>query len=356
MLKLNRKVIKQISDFKKQITQAKKILVTSHFSPDDDAISSALSTFQIIKNPSQKVYLSFEDNLHERYHFLNGFSKIKIGDLTSVIKDKKIDTIVFLDGNELQRFSRNPDELISYLDKHQDIKKLCLDHHFAGGQPKQFDLYLNLERKSTAEQVYLVFQKELKTLLNQQLAQTIMVGILGDTNRFLYHNPFHKDTFEIASLLIDKGVEIEDITSKLQRIDSRQLKLTSVLFNNLHITPDYNYTYFTDQDLSRFKKELVPSEIYSSAQHSVVDSYIRYIDTNQWGFVLIPDYHEKGVYKGSFRATNNTVDTTVFTQHLGGGGHKPASGFKILASNWQEALTRVNEVIKMNLDKAIRNA
>jgi len=353
MQKLNTSLLEKISKLKEEIKQARNILITSHYSPDDDAIGSLLSLYQILKNPDQKVYMSLEDSLPQRHSFLKYSDKVIFSDLSDVIKDKRIDTLILLDGNELTRFSRSIQNFLDVI-KDKDLKVLCVDHHLCQ-DPSVFDLYINMGRKSTAEQLFIIFQEELKEKLDFNIAQSLMVAILGDTNRFLYKNDFYKDTFEISAKLIEKGVSIEDLNSNLGRIDSAELRLMSTLFNNLHVTDSYNYSYFTDQDLTKFKKERFSSDSYSSAYHRFVDAYIRFIDNNHWGFVFVPDYNEKGVYKGSFRATNGTVDTTKFTVPLGGGGHKPASGFRIEANSWQDALTILIHSIESNLDEAIKS-
>lgn len=353
MNKLTSTQIKLIKHALKKINSASNILITTHISPDEDAIGSLLATHAFLKQLNKKVQVYIEDPVPSRHSFLKS-SVIKQSDLAQAIESHQIDLIIFLDGNDMDRFSRQPEQLINIITQNKVIT-ICLDHHHTG-KPEQFQTYLNLGRSSTAETVYILFVDQNKQKLNLSIAQSLMMAILGDTGRFLYQNPHYQDTFSIASSLIDHGADIEKITSQIRKFHPDELKIISWLIANLQIEDGYNYSYLTETQLKEVIKQNITPDHYTGAYHHFIDNYIRSLAPNQWGFVLVPDYNDPKFFKGSMRSIDGVIDTTVFAQKFNGGGHKQASGFRLPAKNIKEALKTVLKVIKNNYPKALKTA
>lgn len=353
MNKLNSIQTKLINKILEQIKEATNILITTHISPDEDAIGSLLAANAFLKQLGKKVYAYIEDPVPSRHTFLKS-TAIKQSDLTQAVKDHKVDLIIFLDGNDMDRFTRQSDNLINII-KQNKINTICLDHHHTG-KPEQFKIYLNLNRSSTSETVYLLFVDQNNQKLNSSISQYLMMAILGDTGRFLYQNAHHQDTFAIASNLIDHGANIEKITSQIRNFHPDELKIMSWLIANLQIEDGFNYSYLTETQLKQIIDQNITPDSYTGACHHFIDNYIRSTGTNQWGFIVNPDYNDPKFFKGSMRSIDGVIDTTVFAQKLNGGGHKQASGFRLPAKNIKEALKIVLKVIKSNYSKALKSA
>jgi len=353
MNKLNSIQTKQINKILKQIKDASSILVTTHISPDEDAIGSLLATHAFLKQLGKKVFACIEDPVPARHSFLKNTSIIQ-SDLTQAVSDHKIDLILFLDGNDMDRFSRQSDNLNNIIIQNK-ISTICLDHHHTG-KPQHFQIYLNLNRSSTAETVYILFVDQNNQKLNSSISTYLMMAILGDTGRFLYQNAHHQDTFAIASNLTDHGANIEKITSQIRNFHPDELKIISWLIANLQIEDGFNYSYLTDAQLKQIIKLKITPDNYTGACHHFIDNYIRSTGQNQWGFIVNPDYNDPKFFKGSMRSVNGVIDTTVFAQELNGGGHKQASGFRLPAKNIKMALETVLKVIKNNYSKALKSA
>jgi nanoRNase/pAp phosphatase (c-di-AMP/oligoRNAs hydrolase) len=180
-----------------------------------------------------------------------------------------------------------------------------------------------------------------------------MVGILGDTGRFLYKNKSHRNTFSVVSDLLDMGVKIESIHSEINSYSSNVIDLISVILANIKTNAGYTYSFIADSAKDKMVDQGLSEYEYSGGYHQALDQYIRNIDGNPWGFVVLPKYSDKGVYKCSFRANQDAgIDTSVFANALGGGGHSLASGCNFEAGSIEEAVEKVKTTVKEKYKEA----
>ncbi|HRI05435.1 MAG TPA: DHH family phosphoesterase [Candidatus Dojkabacteria bacterium] len=346
------------------IKQSKRILITSHFSPDPDSIGSALYVYNMIKSDidrsegdQREIRVCIEGLIPSEFSFLKGFSDITHTLLVDCVKEYEPDLLIMLDGNNLKRFSKLEEQAseILQLISTKSIKTVTIDHHLEDGRD-DVDIFINNKRSSTCEEVYGIFTRDFGWETDKSDMEPILFGILGDTGRFLYKNGFHRETFDTVSDMLDAGLSIEELQGRMNSLSLAHIKIIGELMKNLQQKDDYNYSYLSDEFTEKLVEENIAQDIYGSAYHLFMDNYIRSIEPNKWGFVLIPDMTApRKYYKGSFRAISDLIDTTIFAKLLGGGGHKPASGFKIEAQSFQAALDIVHQTIVDNRVEAYAN-
>lgn len=343
----------------KCIEQSKRILITSHYSPDPDSIGSALYVYNVLVNnlTDKNIRVCIEGQLPNRFSFLKGFADITNMFLVDCVKEHKPDLLIMLDGNNYKRFAKLEEhafQIAGYI-KSNSTRTIIIDHHLEDGKD-DVDIYVNNKCSSTSEEVYKIFTKDFSWKTDKSDMESVLFGIIGDTGRFLYKNNFHRETFNVVSDMIDVGLSIEELQGRMSSLTAQHIKIISELMRNLEQKDDYNFSYLSDEFTQELITEKVGQDVYNSAYHLFMDQYIRNINPNKWGFVLIPDMNAQiGAYKGSFRAVNDLLDTTVFAKILEGGGHKPASGFKVSAKSYKEALDIVHKTILDNKIKAYEN-
>jgi bifunctional oligoribonuclease and PAP phosphatase NrnA len=329
------------------LKKSKNILVTSHLSPDFDAVSSALFTTQIIAHNQQKstVQCVFEDVPPHKLSFLPGFEQIVNKNLWQHIQETTPDLIIITDANAFGRISRtDAADIELWIAKHQ-VPVVILDHHEVVHEYKTPYFYTH-QYSSAAEEVYTTFVDELGLEVYPDYAETVLVGIVSDTGRFLYKNAHHRHTFALVSTLLEAGASIETLNSKTARYQSEEIAIVAELLTNITISDPYNYSYLDDDTVTRLIKSGISPETISAATGMFSNQYLRSIDTATYGFIVMQDpVLGTGHYKGSFRALNDSVDTSVWANALGGGGHKAASGFKFAAHNLSEALAKITHTM-----------
>lgn len=318
---------------------ANKILITSHISPDADAISSILlaGTTLGANYPAKKVVMAMEEAPSRDLSFLSNYSQIQLSPLLDVVSGLNPDLIIIVDAMNFDRCSRNDAEIVRAEAKKLGSKLIVVDHH------EEMDiepgaLYFNKKNPATAQELYELFFDELKLKKPDGYAQTTLLGIISDTARHKYDNPRHRETFKIVSELFDAGASIEQLENKLDRYNSKQMQAFAELAKNIKDS-GHGYTYsFIDGDYD--------DEALKGAAEIFTSQFARNFENNNWGFVIYPELASgRNVYAISFRSVTGGADVAALAHKLGGGGHKQAAGAKITASSAQEALQFVQQAI-----------
>lgn len=333
------------------INDSNTILIASHISPDLDAITSTIFLVRTLrlKFPEKKVIGFNENPIPQAYKFILNENDINVTDFNSLLRDSNPDLLIIVDVNSLERVTQG--DVTKTKELLTNTKTVVIDHHKTESSFKP-DVFIDkYGSASVAEALYQIFIEDLHYPIAESIPNVLMLGILDDTNRFLYENPNHRTTFKVASELIDKGANIELLTTNYQNYTVDQLLVITELLKNFTQEKEFNYSFITDEFVQSIINK-IDYEQFSPAYHFVLEHFIRSTHPNKWGFVLVPDLQIANLYRLSFRSINGYVDTTVFTTLLGGGGHKLASGARIKANSFQDALDIVLGVIRNNANKA----
>lgn len=307
--------------FQEIIKSSQKILITSHKFPDWDAVCSLLSMYDYLSKayPEKDYGLYFsEKNPYESFNFLKNYEKIQwVEDIVSVINN--FDTFIFLDGNTLNRFAHKEEKI--NLTK---FKSICIDHH--PGEPDNFNLsIIEINQASCSQLIYKTFFRGRNELLDREVAETILTGILGDTNTFSYINSAKSDTLLYGKELLDIGnFDLQTLELRLSQSTVREFELLRILINNTkNITiqgkPQLTYTFLPLSYFGRYSKEEIRN---ASAKYK--NAILRQVNKHNWGFVITPDYEDTlGI---SFRSTPGAPNVQKLAQAFNGGGHVMAAG------------------------------
>src|SRR5437016_13425589 len=99
----------EVSRFGKLLREAEKILITSHISPDPDAISSVLLLGRTLMEnfPTKHVLMSLEEKPSRDLSFLAGYSQIVFKPVVETLGSFIPDLLAVVDANNYARISRN---------------------------------------------------------------------------------------------------------------------------------------------------------------------------------------------------------------------------------------------------------
>lgn len=340
---------KQIKELKELIESSKRILVTSHVSPDPDALCSILLLGQILKKnfPEKQIKLALEENLAWDLSFLQGYHDVEFGSIFNQVKTWQPDLITIVDAATLNRISRNEFSDLKKLVSDNHIKIAAIDHH-PKEEPLEAEVYINDGKAAAVQQIYEVCFNELKLEKPDGYAETTLLGILRDTGRFKYDNPDCKNTFELVSQLLDTGASIEELEFKLERYSQDELEVLAHLIGNTKDSGQgYTYTFIDDDFAENWEKDGKPESSLKSGSDIFSGQFLRNVENNFWGFIVYPEFKTTPKsYSLSFRSVSGGVDVSAIASKLGGGGHKPAAGAKnIKAANVNETIEIVKQVI-----------
>ena len=132
-----------IAKFKKIIDSTPRILVTSHISPDPDALASVLllGTTLKLNYPDKDVLMILEEE-PEGLEFLTGYKEVKFQSLIDALNSHKPDLFILLDAVNYERCSRNDGDAVRRYLKDNKVATAIIDHHEPTGKDDT-DVYIH---------------------------------------------------------------------------------------------------------------------------------------------------------------------------------------------------------------------
>lgn len=338
-----------IDKLKDLIESSERILITAHISPDPDAISSVILLNQALtKNyPDKQIEAVLEEEPAE-LEFISGYDQIIFEPIHIKLQDFKPDLFILLDGNNYKRVSRHDGAKIRSYIADKGIKTVIIDHHEELGKDT-VDVFINRQSPACAQDVYEICFSELKLSEPDDAAQVAMVGFFADSGGFIYIKAGQQDRlFDFAKKLISRGANVERVKNQLDTYSRDDLSVLQELMSNIDQTTDYSFSFLADDFVEKWLSSGKSQAQLQKGTNVFLNGYIRNIEGRQWGFITYKNTLEGADrYSVSFRAQGGTQDVAAIAVQLGGGGHKPAAGAKIKATNVKEAIASVKEAIQL---------
>ena len=286
------------------ISAHRSFLVTTHESPDGDAVGSSLALANYLTEIGKDVTIHYCDPVPELYRFLPMADRV-----TTTLPDRDYDICFVLDVGEFRRAGRQVGE----------CKRIGafinLDHHKTS---ENFGV-VNLIDVSAAATGLLVHRiiKAAGGEVSFATAICIYVAVLTDTGSFRYSNS-NQEAFSVAGEMIAKGVNAWDVSSLLYENQPKgRLELLSKALTTLKFS-----------DCGRFASLSVSLDMYAQTgtDAELTDGFINYPRSVRGVEVAIFFRQiDDSSYKVGFRSKGK-VDVSRLAEGFGGGGHHNAAG------------------------------
>ncbi|NPA32787.1 MAG: bifunctional oligoribonuclease/PAP phosphatase NrnA [Aquificae bacterium] len=300
------------------------ILIITHENPDGDALGSGLALYKFLKKKGKEVYIASKDGVPHMLDFLPGAQEVIKPD------DRFYDVGIIVDASGFYR--AGTDVKVG--------KKIRIDHHIGGEFYGMHD-YIDPNAPATASLVYEIIKSWDESAMDKDIATCIYTGLATDTGFFRYSNTTEK-TFELARELVSWGADPYYVyTMFFEREKPNKMKLIARVLETLQLHENGLVAGVTV--FKRFLDET--GTTYEDTEGLV--NYPRSIEGVRVAYALI-EKPEEGVWKVSLRAKGD-VNVGKIAERLGGGGHKYASGAKIEARSYEEALARLLSAIREEL-------
>ncbi len=302
------------------------ILILTHENPDGDALGSAMALYLFLKKKGKDVTVGCKDRIP---HFLDFIPHSE--EVVSLPDGRFYDIGIIVDS---AGFYRAGTEV-------KVAKRIRIDHHVGGEFYGRYD-YIDPKAPATASLIYELISAWDESEIDKDIATCIYAGLATDTGFFRYSNT-NEYTFELAKKLVHWGADPNYVYRMFAERESLgKMKLISKVLETLTLYEDGLVAGITIFD--RFFKETGTE--YSDSEGLV--NYPRSLEGVEVAFALI-EKPDEGIWKVSLRSKVN-VDVSKIAERLGGGGHKYASGAKIEASSYQEALDKLLSEIHKQLE------
>jgi len=322
--------------FKNLIKKTKTIVITTHWSPDGDAMGSSLALYNYLIKLGKSVKVVVPNAYPEFLNFLPGNKQVIIHQKNEAKVEKLInaaDLIFTLDFNSFKRI-----EKLGEIIAKTSAPIVLIDHH---QQPDNYATYYfhDVNACSTCELIYeLIAGMGDKKLIDKKIAACLYTGLMTDTGSFRYPSVTAK-THLVISELLKTGMIPTDIHSAVYDTYSyERLKLLGYLLSEkMELVKDLPAAYFaiTEKELKKFNYQKGDTEGIVNYPFSI----------NGIKVCAMFNESEEGYIKISFRSKGK-IDVNKFArEHFNGGGHINAAGGKSTLS-LQETVNKFNALAK----------
>lgn len=281
------------------IRQYDQILLYRHINPDDDALGSQAAMYYYIKTyfPDKNVVLmgAFTSDLVP--HYFTEIPEAKINEVPSLA--------IVMD-------TANKERVDGSLQPANYIVKI--DHHLI---VEQFgDLNIVEEKTIACAQILTLMMAEVSDRypLTQEIAAPLYMGIVGDSNRFMYRDTDAR-TFKAASLLLDTGIDIDQLYRRMYLKNEKSLEIKRFILNNYVNDGGVGYYIMRDEDLTALG---VSREVGSNYITELAD-----VDEIKIWIAFTEDVSQH-IVRVSLRSRDYPVNKVA--KQFKGGGHILAAG------------------------------
>ena len=283
----------------KKIVEYDTIVIARHIGVDPDALCSQLALRDAIK-------LSFP----EKKVIAIGSGSAKFSSIGKLDKIEKVNNalLIVTDTPDKRRVDSVDFSMFSYtikIDHHPFIEKFC-------------DLeYIN-DTASSACEILMDFILKTPLSCDSNVAQTLYIGLVSDSNRFLFDS-CTASTFNIVSTFLSKHpFTLSDAYQKLYLRPMNEVRLEGYIALNMNVTENgLGYIKITDEIINEFGVD-------SASAGNMINNFNYIKDVIVW--VTMTEDIKNDQIRVSVRSRGPEVNRLA--ELYGGGGHKMAAGAK----------------------------
>lgn len=296
-----------------KIKRYNRIVIARHVGADPDALGSTLGLKEIIKAtfPEKEVYVVGYPASKFRYiGELDKFSEEYYNDSLLIVTDTP--DRARIDGVDPRRF-----ECSIKIDHHPFIESVC-------------DIEWVDDTASSASQMIMELAFETKLVMNLEAAKKLYVGLVADTNRFLFYYTTPK-TFSLVSRLIkETNLDFSELYDDLYMRPLKEIKFKGYIADNLKVTENgFGYLEITQDILEKY-------DVDAATAGNMVNDFNYIEGVYSWGIFSVDKQNNN--IRGSLRSRGPIINEIA--SNYNGGGHIYASGVRLKDFDEVESLIK----------------
>lgn len=296
-----------------KIKKYNRIVIARHVGADPDALGSTLGLKEIIKAtfPEKEVYVVGYPASKFRYiGELDKFNEEYYNDSLLIVTDTP--DRARIDGVDPRRF-----ECSIKIDHHPFIESVC-------------DIEWVDDTASSASQMIMELAFETKLVMNLEAAKKLYIGLVADTNRFLFYYTTPK-TFSLVSRLIkETNLDFSKLYDDLYMRPLKEIKFKGYIADNLKVTENgFGYLEITQDILEKY-------DVDAATAGNMVNDFNYIEGVYSWGIFSVDKQNNN--IRGSLRSRGPIINEIA--SNYNGGGHIYASGVRLKDFDEVESLIK----------------
>ena len=310
--------MQQINELYPLLSQAKKVVITTHQKPDGDAMGSSLGLYHFLKQFDHQVTVISPTNWADFLDWMPGTKEVVLdyerqtSECNAAID--VADWIFCLDFNTLGRTKRMEDKL-----GNAKGQRILIDHHQEPQEDKFAYGISDTTKSSTSEMVYdFIVNSGNDDKINEPVAECLYAGVMTDTGSFRFpitSGAVHR----MVANLKDKGLQHSRVHEELfdNYLENRFRFIGNVLQHRMEIFYEYNTALIAVP-----QQDLIKYNIITGDTEGLVN-YPLSIKGIKLAAIIIDRGEER---KCSFRSKGGFDVNTFARKYFNGGGHFNAAG------------------------------
>ncbi len=287
----------------KKIKEFDKIVIARHIGADPDALGSTLGFKEMILNTFPQKKVSCVGVYSSVFKYMGKMDKLnedEIKDSLLIVCDTP--NIARIDGIEDPRKFK----YVIKIDHHPEVD------HFE-------DLKWVDNKASSVCQMLIELSYETRFKMNKAAAERFYMGLVSDTNRFLYEYTTPK-TFELVSKLIkDTKIDIVSLYANLYQRSLIDVRFQGYVAQNLKVSESgFAYIFIDDSTIQKFGGD-------TGLSGNVIGSFNNINEILVW--VIFTEDKKQDLIKVNARSRGPAINSVL--ENYGGGGHALASGARL---------------------------
>jgi phosphoesterase RecJ-like protein len=309
--------MKPLESLFSELSQPRKIVITTHPNPDADALGSSLGLGHFLDARGHSVTIITPTDYPDFLEWMPGNESVLVyreetDDEVRATIDKA-EIIFCLDFSSTHRLKAIEPMILG-----STAIKVLIDHHLDPQDFTDFQLW-DIKAAATAELVYdLIVMMDARSEITPDIANCLYAGIMTDTGSFKHPSTTAK-VHTIVADLIKLGANVNYVSREIYDTNSlsRLRFLGYALSELLTVKEDLQVAYLvvSANDYEKF-------QLKSGDTEGIVN-YALSIKGVVMATIIIEREEE---VKLSFRSVGNYSVNTFANKYFNGGGHKNASG------------------------------
>lgn len=330
--------MKPVQDIFPQLTQPRKVVITTHQKPDADAMGSSLAMKRFLSSFGHQVTVISPTNWAGWVNWMPGVKEVIDYEKEKTKAETALDAaewLFCLDFNAFHRTKTMTEKL-----KQLSCTKILIDHHQEPDVASFQYGISDVRKSSTCEMVYDFFVNAgYADKIDIPIAECLYAGVVGDTGSFRFSSS-HAGVHRLVADLKDRGLEHSRVHDQLfdNFLENRLRFVGHVLSHRMEVFYEYNTVLIAipKSDLLRFEIKTGDTEGLVNYPQSIQGIKL---------VALVIDRDEER--KWSFRSKGDFDCNTFARTYFEGGGHFNAAGGRS-SESLDKTVQRFKQVMKEN--------
>ena len=294
---------KVFNEIYEKIKEYDKIVIARHIGADIDALGSTLGLKEVILNTFPKKKVSVVGAYSSVFKYMGRMDKLDE-------KEIKDSLLIILDTPNVVRI----DGITNVKDFKYVIK---IDHH---PEMETFeDLKWIDETASSVCQMLIELVNNTDLEMNKIAAEKLFMGVVTDTNRFMYDYTSPKTFKLVGNLIEEQELEIKPLYDTLYRRNLVDVRFNGYVAEHLNVTSNgLGYIVIDDETIQKFGGD-------TALTGNIIGNFNNINEIIVW--VFFTEDKKNNLIKVNARSRGPMINTSL--EKFGGGGHIYASGARL---------------------------